>query len=288
MSLPDNWDGTAFMTPSTANSRLGKMAEWVVDGVDQANVGVTDFGNYFQLHMPGQAYDEEFYLDEAYPAFSFTTPSDAWKRLVTIEPLSVAPYRIAVGPTLRAIEAQPLLEQVPGTSNYDTFCGSQYYPYDGGGLFPAPNNTPLGIAQLPPPTMPIYPAFLLPSTADLRIYHYYPVYDPDDLPTGTTQGTMFCGLGWYDYPPFTIEVDVFMAGQRSVGELAVNDFVETAGFTFPMDNSAIVYVASAIESARAMRDLTLMQPKPTPLFTASQPFLVGTNHYVIGQAQLSV
>jgi hypothetical protein len=279
------WSGT-YMTPDDSASRLGRKATWNVDGVD-TDIEVTDFGNYFQLHLPGQAYPEELYSDEAWPGYSFITPDDSWKRLITIAPQTVAPYQIAVGPSYQAVEAQPELVTVPGVAGYDVFCGSNLYPYDGAGVFMAPDGE---VGALPVVNqLPVFPSFLLPSTSDYRIFNRYAVFDPDDLPTGGTQGTMFCGFGFFDFPPFTAEVDVFMAGQRSTAEFAIDDFMMPTGrFTLPQDNDPIAYVAGAIEAARGLTSLTLLQPKPTPLFVAGAPFIVGIDHFVIGQSQLSV
>lgn len=286
-SIATSFIGQAFMTPNDATSRLGKRATWNVGGVDQPNVNVQDFGNYYQLLMPGQAYDEEMYDAEGWPGFSFITPDDSWKRLVTIAPLTEAPYRIAVGPSFRAVEAQPELIAEPGTLGYDFFCGSNLQAHDGAGPFPVPKSQHLGQIELPPiQRLPAMATFLTPSTADLRLFYRYPVYDPDDLPTGGTQGTMFSGVGWYDFAPFTAEIDVFMAGERSPAEFAIDDY-PNARFLIPQDNSPIAYVAQAVEAAKSLRDLTLLQPKPIPVFTAGKPFIVGADHYVIGQPNLS-
>lgn len=293
----DSWDGQSFMTPNTAKTRLGKEAVWNVNGVDVANVGVLDFGNYFQLQMPGTASIEEFYIDQSwlgtdddlYDGTAYCTPNEAWKQLVTISPLTEAPYRIAVGPQYQAVEAQPELTVIPGVAGYDVFCGSNLFPHDGAGVFMSPAVVPgIGTQLRNPQTLPVFPSFFLPSTADLRIFYRYSVYDPDDLPTGGTQGTMFCGVGWFDYPPFTVEIDVFMAGTRCSQECSVDDFIAPVSrYTMPQNNSDITYVAGAIEAARGLTQLTLLQPKPTPLFSAGAPFICDVDHYVIGQSQLS-
>jgi phage tail P2-like protein len=291
------WDGQSFMTPNTATSRLGKKAIWAVNGVDVANVGVLDFGNYFQLQMPGTASVDEFYVDQSwlgtddglYDGTAFCTPNDAWKQLVTIAPLAEAPYRIAVGPQYQAVEAQAELVTVPGIAGYDVFCGSNLFPHDGAGVFMSPAiNRDVGNQLRNPQSMPVFPSFFLPSTSDLRIFYRYAVYDPDDLPTGGTQGTMFCGVGWFNYPSFTAEIDVFMASNRCSQECATDDFISPVNrYTLPQDKSEMAYVAGAIEAARGLTSLTLLQPKPTPLFSAGKPFICGVDHYVVGQAQLS-
>lgn len=281
-----SWAGGAFVTPDDSVKRLGRKATWNVHGVD-TDVVVTDFGNFFQLHLTGQAEPEEFYINDAWPQYSYITPDDSWKRLVTIAPQTVAPYRIAIGPSLQAVEAQPELVTIPGVVGYDMFIGSNLFPHDGAGVFMAPDQT------LPPRVvnedLPKFPVFLLPSTSDYRIFNRYAVFDPDDLPTGSTQGTMFCGYGFFDFPPFTAEVDVFMAGKRSPAEFAIDDFMLPGGrYLIPQDPAPLAYVAGAIEAARGLTQMTLLQPKPTPLFVAGKPFIVGTDHFVIGQSQLAV
>src|SRR5262249_1712238 len=46
--------GGGAPTPSTALSRLRRRARWVVNGVE-TDITVTEFGSYFQLHMPAAA-----------------------------------------------------------------------------------------------------------------------------------------------------------------------------------------------------------------------------------------
>jgi hypothetical protein len=281
-----SWTGGAFVTPDDSVKRLGRKATWNVHGVD-TDVEVTDFGNFFQLHLTGQAEPEEFYINDAWPQYSYITPDDSWKRLVTIAPQSVAPYRIAVGPSLQAVEAQPELVKIPGVVGYDMFIGSNLFPHDGAGVYMAPSQTlsPRVVDE----NLPKFPSFLLPSTSDYRIFNRYAVFDPDDLPTGSTQGTMFCGYGFFDFPPFTAEVDVFMAGKRSQVEFAIDDFMMPNGrYLIPQDPAPLAYVAGAIEAARGLTQKTLLQPKPTPLFVAGKPFIVGNDHFVIGQSQLAV
>ena len=295
-----SWFGTCC-TPNTATSRLGKKATWNVQGNDIPGVTVVDFGNYFQLSMPAPLVPDAFYLDYsytgtddlAYEGTAFLVPDDSWKRLITIAPLGVAPYRIAVGPQMQAVEAQPEQITVDGVASYEAYSGSNYYPYDAGGLFPSPGNFPV-LYPLPPvlPPLtkgPIFPTFLTPSTADMRIYERYSVYDPDTLPTGGTQGTMYCGFGYFDFPPFTAEIDLSMPSKRCPLEFLVTDsFMEINQFLLPKDNSTIAYVAGAIECSRRMVDLCQMFPNPTPVFAAGAPFIAGFDHYIVGQPLLAV
>ena len=157
------WRGMAYCIPSTAKNDLGRKATWNVGGVD-TDIPVQDFGNYFQLRFFGNA-GAGLFIDEFWaPTKKFLIPSTAWKRLVTIEPNTDEPYRIAIGPTMQAINAQPELVAEPGNRGFGTFCGSNYY--HGAGTIPLPVSDDVEPQQLVMPAAPpIVPNFLIPSTS---------------------------------------------------------------------------------------------------------------------------
>jgi phage tail P2-like protein len=291
-----SWDGRAFNTPpNESESLMGRASSWVVDGV-LTDIPVQDFGNYFQLRIPGQASDLEMYDDTlcaTVDGFGYTTPDTSWRRLVTIAPLTAGPYPIAVGPSLQAINASPVLVAVPGVAGYDSFCGSNYYPLDPGGMFMAPDNTPLDGAPLPVLTsFPAYPSFLLPDTSKYRLYHAYYVYDPNNLEPDTVAavpGPMesFMGIGYWGWPDFTARIDVSASSISSAGDMFCGISYPNLTFGSPYDDSSTIYVASAIEAARRLSDKCLLNTAPKPVFEAGSVFLAGTNSFIVGQALIS-
>ena len=49
-------------------------------------------------------------------------PSDAWKRIVTVAPKALLPWRSAIGPTLQAVESEPERVKVAGARGRSVFC----------------------------------------------------------------------------------------------------------------------------------------------------------------------
>jgi hypothetical protein len=288
-----NWQGTAFCTPSTATERLGRQADWVVNGVT-TNVPVTDFGNYFQLHFAGNAgsglFVNGFWGPSVDPVLGgtgkFFIPSTAANRLYTIEPQATGPYQNAVGPSFQAVQAQPELVAEPGVRGVRMFVGSNYY--HGAGVFMAPSGTP---AEAEMPTAPpIYPSFLIPSTSKYRLYQRYAVYDPTVTPLQNSPATMFMGYGRFGIAAFTAEVNVFMPSLDCPEKFRISGFTlpsPSNSFTMPHNSEPMEYVASAVEAARKMIDKVLLRTGPVPIFVAGEPFIMGVDDFIVGQAEVS-
>jgi hypothetical protein len=141
-----------------------------------------------------------------------------------------------------------------------------------------------------PDAPPCYPSFLVPSTSKYELFERYSVYDPSDPPPATSSPvTMFMGEGRFGFPPFTAEIDADVSGLDALDRFRSSDiFVSGDVFVMPGDNSDVDYVCLAIESARRLIDLTLLNTAPQPIFAAGKLFIAGTDHYLVGQAQVAV
>jgi hypothetical protein len=262
---------------------LGRQADWVVDG-EITDVPVTDFGNYFQLHFPGNA-GAGLFVDQIWGGTEkFFIPSTAAKRLYTIEPLTIGPYQISVGPSMQAVQAQPELIAVPGTRGVGMFIGSNYY--HGVGVVMAPAG--MSVEATMPTKWPIFPSFLIPSTSKYRLYQRYAVYDLNVAPIQNSPATMFMGYGRFGIADFTAEVNVFIPSLDCHSKFRTLDYTMPSGrFTMSHDPAPMIYVASAVEAARRMIDKVLLRTGPESVFEAGKPFIAGVDRYLVGQAKVS-
>lgn len=218
-------------TPSTALSRLHRRARWVVGGVE-TDTRVTEFGSYFQLHIPSTA-GLRVFCNRPASRGRFYQMSDAWRRIVTIEPTSLMPWRSPTGPTLQAVISEPERVMVNGTRGHSVFCD---VPACG---------------------------FFVPSTSALRIYQRYPVLD------GTKEARrpvcQIMGVGRYGFPRHTARLTALLFSQRSrwaVGE----GIAALRRFWIPHDPTPLRRLRWALQSAKRLSDKLLLDTGPQPSF----------------------
>lgn len=253
--------------PSTAKDHLARKAVWTVNGVD-TDITVTDFGNFYQLHIPTNVNHRLVpnfnFFGHSSADGAFIVPSDAWKRLVTIEPTLTTPWRVPVGPSLKAVNAQPdIVAQLTDGIHFRFIAGSNYQHGTG---------TVLGINS-----------FVRPSTAKYRLFERYAVYDPDQVPLLRPNPT-FLGRSRLGWPNFTAQVDVSMSSKQSPFVFGtMRTMVPQSRFLIPHDPRPIAYVCDAINQARRMADKILLNTKASPVFAAGDLFIAGVDHYTVGQ-----
>jgi phage tail P2-like protein len=249
-----------FAIPSQATQHLARHATWNVNGVDTATT-VEDFGSYFRLHLTGQA-GLRLFTSTPSNAHRFFVPSDAWRRLVTIEPQNVTPWRIAIGPSLQAVTAQPELVAQPGQRGLSVYTGSNL-KHGTGSLMSHGN-------------------FFIPSTSKYRLFERYAVYD------GTVglkrPNTQFMGVGRYGFPSHTAIMQVSVPGKRMAW--AADDrgiFIPKTRFWVPHDRKPMELVRWATQAAMRLSDKILIQSGPIAQFVAGKPFQAGADTYVVGR-----
>jgi len=244
--------GLAFSMPSTALSRLTRRARWVVDGVE-TDVKVESIGTYWQLHLSSTAGHRVFSDVPARPNDRFYIPSDAWRRLVTIMPTPVMPWRTASGPTLEPINAEPERVMVSGIRGHQVF-----------------SDTPLSPRK-----------YFAPTTAPMRIFERYAVYDPA-VPVARRTGVQFMGTGRFGFPKYTGWLHVSVAGKRSMYEAGEGINGPQKRFWIPHDPRPVQRVRNAIQAAARLSDKIMLELGPVRrLVGRGHPILVGIDHLII-------
>ena len=239
----------AFPIPSTAIQRHRRRARWVVDG-EETEVHVGEFGNYFRLHLRGEARLKVF--NDRVIARAFFQPSSARERLVTVQPAARLPWRSPVGPTLEAVTSEP--ERVVENGNVDR------------GVFCA---------------LPVRSGFFRPSSAAYRIYQRYAVHD------GTfahrRPSIQFMGVGRYGFPAHTAHIRVDLECQRSEWAAGEGIMKPKLRFWVPHNPNPMRDVRRAlVASKRASDDMYVRYPKRNR-FIAGKPFFAGDDTFVIGR-----
>lgn len=235
--------------PSTALSRLRRRARWVVDGVE-TETRVSELGSYFRLH---------FRSVEGRRAFSgrcfgrrHFIPSDAWRRLVTIQPQPRLAWRSAAGPTLTPVNAEPERVKIGGHRGRSVFCD-----------------------------LPMRAGFHVPSTARFRIFDRYAVHDGRRV--ARRSPVQFMGVGRYGFPTHTARLHLSVPGRRSPFAAGAGVSLPKARFWMPHDRARLERVRRAVQSAKRLSDKILLVIGPRARFVAGQPFLAAIDKFIIGR-----
>ena len=222
-------------TPSLALSRLHRRARWVVDGVE-TDIRVSNHGSAFRLHIKGAADLRVF--SRRPMGRRYLIPSEAWKRIVTVAPKALLPWRSALGPTLQAIASEPERIKIAGTRGRSVFC-----------------DQPLSKA-----------AFFVPTTATLRIFERYPVLGPDTVPRRPS--VQFMGIGRYGFPAHTARVHLSVPGRRSSFAASDGVFIPRRRFWLPHDPARLREARLGVQAAMRLSDRILLKIGPVPRFLA--------------------
>ncbi len=237
------WQGPGkaytFPVPSTAIQR----------GVE-TETRVSNIGTTFRLHIKGVSKYGVFCDTPARPK-KFYVVSTAWRRLITVAPKAVMPWRIALGPSLQAVTAEPERIKVSGTRGKRTFSD-----------------------------LPCRAGFLVPSTARFRIYERYAVND------GTRQISRqpinFMGVGRYGLPAHTARVTVEI-------RCAKRKFAAGAGIAAPNTKFWLPHkdklgpVLRAARAAKRLTDRIFLLTGPEKKFVAGRRFVAGDQPYIVGR-----
>lgn len=240
----------SYPVPSTALSRLHRRARWVVNQAE-TDVTVTDFGNYYRLHLVGA--ERRGVFTKRPMGTGYFRPSDAWRRLVTIAPETRMPWRFPIGPSsLRAIQAEPERVVVPGTRGRSVFCN-----------------------------LPCRSGYLVPTTAPLRIYQRYPVVDG----TGPQRraAVQIMGTGYYGWPRHTAMVRMSIPGKRPWWAAGEGIVAPRSKFWRPHDSEPVQTMCRAMQAAKRLSDRVLLQIGPTHRFVAGIPFFADVDSFVVGR-----
>ncbi|MGJ4927468.1 phage tail protein I [Bradyrhizobium sp. HKCCYLRH3095] len=238
-------------TPSVAIQHLQRRARWVVGGVE-TDTRVSNEGSTLRLHIKGQAGLKVF--SHRPIGRRYFVVSDAWKRIVTVAPTAVLPWRSALVPTLQAVESEPERVKVAGMRGCSVFSD---VPITGR-------------------------AFFVPSSAALRIYERYPVLLPDTTPR--RPAVQFMGTGRYGFPVHAARVHLSAPGKRSPFAAGDGVFVPRHRFWMPHDPARLREARLGIRASMRLSDKILLRIGPVPRFVAGgAPFFADLDKLVVGQ-----
>lgn len=240
---------TSFAIPSTAMERLKRRARWVAGG-EETDTRVSEFGNYFRLHIKATA-GEAVFSDQPIHGRHFL-PSTARQRVVTVQPTPRLPWRSAVGPRLEPVTSEPERVKVRGTKRRGVFSGR----FVGEGYF-------------------------RPSTAALRIFWRFAVHDGRRVNRRKT--IQFMGVGRYGFPAHTAHLTLSMPSRRPVW--AAGEGVVKVGrkFWLPHNPERSRNARQALVAAKRASDRVMIRYAGIEQIIAGQPFRAGIDSFVIGQ-----
>jgi hypothetical protein len=252
-----------FFIPSDAKTRLVRKATYNVNGVD-TDVPVVDFGSYYQIRLPGQV-GFGVYCNtpmDNQPGKRFFIPSTAWKRIYSVVPDTATPWRIAIGPSLQAISAQPDLVTIAGNRGFGVYTGSNFV-HGSGSIMKNKN-------------------YFIPSTAKYRIFDRWAIYDgsSDSLNRPNKQ---FMGTGRYGFPDFTAWADVSMPSKAPSWQAGFGYYLPKGKFWKPHDPRPVAYVRTAAEAARRLHDKVMLDLGPKATFVAGKAFFAGQQSFIVGR-----
>lgn len=232
------------LVPSSALVRHGRRARWVVGGVE-TDTRVSNDGSIEQLHIPSVAGLSAFC---GRPMLGrYLTVSTSSRRLVTIQPAQSLPWRSAVTPSMQAITAEPERVKVGGTRGLQLFCG-----------------------------MPMR-GFLVKTTAPMRIYDRYAVYD-GSVPAHRA-ATMFMNHGRFGWPAHYARVYLSVPSQRSgfAFGLGIN---MPKKFLVPHNPEPLAKAMRAIRASKRLSDRIDLVIGPIHKFVAGKTFIAGVDSYI--------
>jgi phage tail P2-like protein len=235
-----------FPQPNDAITRLQRRARWVVNGVE-TDSRVENFESYFRVFIKSVLKYSIFSNTPVRGKKKFWIPSTALQRVVTIEPVSLSPWRSTVGPQLEPVQSEPEMVAVPGTDKHSVFSN-----------------------------LPIHNRFYIPSRAGYRLFERYPVYDPSVPAPAKRPSIQFMGVGRYGIKPHTAELKVGVKKNWSRYKARLNDtYVPRSRFWTPHDGALMEKNRQAVIAAKRLSDQILLDTTTKPGFIAGFPKFAG-------------
>jgi hypothetical protein len=235
-----------FPTPNEAITRLSKKAKWVVDGVE-TDTKIENDDSYFRIFVKAVRPYSLFCNTPLNSRKKFPVPSTASNRIVTIAPLVISPWRVAVGPQLEPVSTTPELVTTTGKEGHAVYCGR-------------PFNTK---------------RFFVPSMAPYQVYERYAVNDGSVL-TPRRASIQFMGYGRYGIAPHSAELKVRMETKWSRYKARLNEpFAPRTRFFTPHDGTLMAKNRQAIIAAKRLSDKIVLDTNTKPGFIAGLPKFAG-------------
>lgn len=243
--------GGAFTVKSTALERLKRRARWVVEG-QETDTRVSNLGSTFRLHL--KATEGKGVFSGRPIGGRFYIVSTAWRRLVTIAPTTRLPWRSPLTPTLQAVQSEPERIRIEGTRGYSVF-----------------SNTPMR-----------HRAYFIRSTAPLRIFERYPVYD--GTKSARRPVVQFMGVGRYGFRPHTARVHLSVPGKRPSWKAGEGIVGARKRFWIPHDGTRLAEARAAIAASKRLSDKVLVKIGPVHRFVAGgAPIRADIDNVIVGR-----
>lgn len=230
--------------PNVAITRLARRARWVVNGAE-TDTRVENFQSYFRLFIKTQLPYSIFSNRPMNLKKKFPIPSTAYKRIVTIEPTQIGPWRNSISPSLQAVSSEPELVAETGKEGHAVY------------------NNRVNFGR-----------FYIPSMSGYRLYERYAVNDGTAM--SKRPSVQFMGVGRYGVKPHTAELKVQMQSKWPEWKARLNEASnpKTRFFT-PHDRTLMLKNRQAVISAKRLRDQILLDTNTKPGFIAGLPRWAG-------------
>ncbi|WP_439357775.1 phage tail protein I [Bradyrhizobium sp. DASA03007] len=234
-----------FTCPNDAITRLSKKSVWVVGGVEQDTRIEVDRGQYrlfVKAHLPYSIFcNRPLNLKKKFPV-----PSTAYKRIITIAPLVLSPWRIAVGPSLEPVSTTPEIVTITGKEGHAVYSGR-----------------------------PIHKRYYVPSIAPYQTFERYAINDGSiQMPQRPT--VQFMGVGRYGIQPHSAELKVRMQSRWSRFKARLGQpFAPRTSFFTPHDGRLMLENRKAIMAAKRLSDKIVLDTNTKPGFIAGLPKFAG-------------
>jgi hypothetical protein len=223
---------------------MARRARWVVNGTE-TDTKVENFEGHFRLFIKTKLPYSDFCNRPFNLKKKFPVPSTAYKRVVTIEPTVVSPWRNSITPSLEAVTSEPELIAVPGQEGHAVYC----------------NRVNHG-------------RFFIPSRSGYRLYERYAVNDGSAVTKRPS--IQFMGVGRYGLKPKTAELKVQMQTKWPTWKARLNEatYPKSRFFT-PHDSTLMEKNRQAVISAKRLSDQILLDTNTKPGFLAGLPRFAG-------------
>jgi hypothetical protein len=233
-----------FSQPNDAIVRLRRRARWVADG-QETDSRVENFESYFRVFIKTHLLHSIFCNTPLNLKKKFPIPSTAYQRIVTIEPISLSPWRTTVGPQLEPVSSEPEMVVQRGVEGHAVYSGRT-----------------------------IRGRYFIPSTAVYRLFERYAVNNGTKI--AKRPSIQFMGVGRYGIEPHSAEIQVRMRTKMKPWKARLGDAsAPRTRFYIPHDGALLNKNRQAIVAAKRLSDKILIDTNTKPGFLAGLPRFAG-------------
>lgn len=236
---------TNFPVPAEPRARE---AVYLDDDQNEVNARVEELGSYYRLHFPSTRKHAVF--SSSIMGQYFFVPSTAAKRIFTIAPEAKLPSRSPVGPSIKAVTAEP--ERV--SENYDR---NKHQVFSG---------DKLGTQ------------FFVPSSAHERIYDRWSLLLGNRAVKRSINrmSCQFMGVGFYSWPRHHMRIQTTIKGTSMNLRAGHKMLVPHSRFWIPTDKKPLRLLRRALGTAKSARDSINIQLGTSASLTVGRPLIAGT------------